>query len=103
MDYHRDAEQSCQPVHDALRFCDEATAAWCIMAITEMRHFLTCLGWKSSDEGRREDGRWCVRAKSCGHTVIAIGETQEEAWSAACSTALNVTAPSLRKLREGRE
>ena len=74
---------------------------WCVMPITEMRHFLTCLGWKAIFDGGR-NGRWSVCAASCGQTVIAIADTQEEAWSAACSTALNVTVPSLRERREAR-
>jgi len=72
------------------------------MPITKMRHFLTCLGWKTFHDGRGKDGRWCVCATSCGHTVIAIADTREDAWSAACSTAIDVTAPSLRERREGR-
>jgi len=71
------------------------------MPITKMRHFLTCLGWKAIYDDRR-DGRWCVCAASCGHTVIAIADTREEAWLAACTTAIDVTAPSLRERREGR-
>ena len=79
------------------------TAVWWIMAIAKMRHFLTCLGWKIFDEGRRGDGRSCLYAKSCGGTIVALGDTREEVWSAICAMALDVTAPSLRKRREGRE
>jgi len=52
---------------------------------------LELLGWKALDEGRQEDGRYCVLAKSCGHFLIAFADTRGEAWSAACSMALRLT------------
>jgi hypothetical protein len=58
------------------------------------------LGWKTFDEGRRGDRRWCLYAKSCGHTIVALGDAREEVWSAVCSMPMNLTAPSLRKRRE---
>jgi len=57
----------------------------------------TCLGWKAIYHGG-QNGRWSVCAASCGQTVVAIADTREEAWSAACSTAFNV----MRERREGR-
>ena|SRR5208282_386558 len=70
------------------------------MAITESQYFLEGLAWRASAEIR--SGRWLVSGRSCGQTVISIADTEEEAWSAACSMALDVTAPSLRERREGR-
>lgn len=58
----------------------------------QSRHWLRCLGWKTQDDGEQlEDGRWCVCARSCGHTVVALGDGQREVWSAACSMALRIT------------
>ena len=61
------------------------------MAITESQYFLECLAWRASAEIR--SGRWLVSGRSCGQTVISIADTEEEAWSAACSMA-HVTAPA---------
>jgi hypothetical protein len=56
------------------------------------RHKLECLGWRTwGEEFPLESGRWLLCAFSCGHTIIAIGDSRREIWSAACSTALNVT------------
>ena len=56
---------------------------------------LECLGWRTVSEGRQKD-RWFIRATSCGHTIIAIADTQSEAWSAMFSMALKLTAGELR-------
>ena len=59
---------------------------------SESRHWLQRLGWKTQDDGQQlDDGRWCVFARSCRHTVVALDDGQTEAWSAACSMALKVT------------
>ena len=50
------------------------------------------LGWKLLDEGRDEYGRYCVLAESCGHFIITFADTRTEAWRAACSMAMKVTA-----------
>jgi hypothetical protein len=69
--------------------------------ISKDKNFLDCLGWRLVyDDGR--EGRWCVCAVAGRHTVLGIADTQEEAWAAASSMALHVTAPSLRERREGR-
>jgi hypothetical protein len=69
--------------------------------ISKDKNFLDCLGWRLVyDDGR--EGRWCVCAVAGRHTVLGIADTQEEAWAAASSMALHVTAPSLRERGEGR-
>ena len=73
---------------------------WRTGMIAKDKHFLSCLGWHTSAGVRT--GRWCVLAWSCGQTVISTADTEEDAWAAACSMALDVTAPSLRDRREGR-
>ncbi len=63
-----------------------------IRTISQSRHWLCCLGWKTREDGRQlRDGRWCVVARSCGHTLLALADAQEEAWSVACSLALKAT------------
>lgn len=59
---------------------------------------LESLGWKALDEGRQEDGRYCLLAESCGHFIIAFADTRSEAWAAACSTALRLTGEGLLHL-----
>ena len=54
------------------------------------------LGYRVLDEGRQEDGRYCVLAKSCGHFVIAFADSRKEAWAAVCGMALNLTCGGLR-------
>lgn len=62
------------------------------MLIAEMRSRLSCLGWKTLDDGQqRGDGTWCVFAQSCGHTVVALARNRQEGWLAASSMALEVT------------
>ena len=57
---------------------------------------LESLGWHSIDEGRQEDGRYCLLAMSCGHFVIAFADSRNDAWSAACSLAMKLTREDLR-------
>ena len=52
---------------------------------------LELLGWKTLDEGRQEDGRYCVLAKSCGHFIVAFADTRREAWVAASKMAMKLT------------
>ena len=59
---------------------------------------LELLGWRVLDEGRQEDGRYCLLAKSCGHFLIALADTRNQAWSAACSKALRLTWEGLLRL-----
>ena len=59
---------------------------------------LELLGWKALDEGRQEDGRYCLLAKSCGHFIISFADTRNEAWLAACSLAMKLTLDGLRCL-----
>jgi len=56
---------------------------------------LECLGWRTVSEGRRKD-RWFIHATSCGHSIIALAETQSEAWSAMFSMALKLTRGGMR-------
>jgi hypothetical protein len=53
---------------------------------------LAHLGWKLLDEGRQEDGRWCVLAESCGEFIIAFADSHLEAWLALFSMAMKLTA-----------
>ncbi len=63
-----------------------------IKTACESRYALRCLGWKTCDNGRQlASGRWCVYAQSCGHTVVALADSCQEAWSAAWSMALRCT------------
>lgn len=58
----------------------------------ESRHRLSCLGWKTLDNGQQvANGQWCVFAQSCGHTVVALADNRHEAWSAVWSMALKAT------------
>ena len=59
---------------------------------------LELLGWKALDEGRQEDGRYCVLAETCGHFLIAFAATRNEAWAAACSMAMKLTREGLLRL-----
>ena len=63
------------------------------MLTTEMlRHQLRCLGWKPlGDAQQAEDGSWWLIARSCGHKIVALADTEHEVWLAACSTAMNLT------------
>jgi hypothetical protein len=65
------------------------------MLITEMRHRLQYLGWRTLGRGQQIDGRWWVFAGSCGHTIIAIADTPHEVWSAACAMAMKLTRNGL--------
>ena len=56
---------------------------------------LESLGWRTLDEGRQEDGRYCVLAKSCGHFIIGFADMRSEAYSAVCSMALKLTLGGL--------
>jgi hypothetical protein len=62
------------------------------MLIAEMRNRLSCLGWKTFDNGRQlANGRWWLFAQSCRHTIVALADSRQEAWSAACAMALKLT------------
>ena len=65
------------------------------MTTDQLHHRLECVGWRAIEEGRQEDGRYCVLAKSCEHYIVAFADTRCAAWSAACSLAMKLT-------REGR-
>ena len=52
---------------------------------------LELLGWRVLDEGRQEDGRWCILAKSCGHFIIAFADTRNVTWMALISMAMKLT------------
>jgi len=56
---------------------------------------LECLGWRVLYEGRQEDGRWCVLAKSCGHFIISFADARSEAWAALFSMAMKLTEESI--------
>jgi len=59
---------------------------------------LEYLGWKALDEGRQEDGRYCLLAESCGHFAIAFADTRDEAWAAACRMVMKLTQEGLLRL-----
>ena len=62
------------------------------MTTDVFRHRLCSLGWKILDDARRaEDGSWWLIARSCGHNVVALADTEHEVWLAACSTAMKLT------------
>ena len=57
---------------------------------TETRRLeLVC--WHVLDEGRLEDGRWCVLAKSCEHFIISFADTRSEAWMVFVSMVMKLT------------
>ncbi len=55
---------------------------------------LECLGWRTVSEGRQKNC-WFIHATSCRHSIIAIADTQFEAWSAMFSMAMKLTAGDL--------
>jgi hypothetical protein len=63
------------------------------MPTTELlRQRLRGLGWKPlSDAQQAEDGSWSLIARSCGHTIVALADTRQEVWSAACLMAMRLT------------
>ena len=63
------------------------------MLTTEiMRQRLRALGWRLLDDAQQaQDGSWWLIARSCGHTIVALADTQHETWSLACSTAMKLT------------
>jgi len=68
------------------------------MTTDQLHHRLECLGWRVINEGRQEDDRYYVLAKSCQHYVIALADTRCAAWSAACSLAMKLTREGLLRL-----
>jgi len=68
------------------------------MATDQIHHRLKLLGWKPLGEGRLNDGRYCVLARSCGHFVVAFAKRRNEAWSAACKMAMTLTHEGLLRL-----
>ena len=50
------------------------------------------LGWVAVDDGTpTTDGRWCVLVmRDPCETILAIADTREEAWSAACAMAVKL-------------
>jgi hypothetical protein len=67
------------------------------MPTTEMlRQRLYWLGWKTLEGAKQaEDGSWYLIARSCGHTVVALADTQHETWAAACAMAMKLTRSGL--------
>ena len=66
------------------------------MTIKGLRRRLEHLGWKTFDEAQPQaGGRWWLSARSCGHTICALGDTRKEVWSAACATALKLNRNGL--------
>ena len=63
------------------------------MPTTDMlRQRLRGLGWKTRDDAEQAlDGSWWLIAESCGHTIVALADTEYEVWSAACLTAMRLT------------
>jgi hypothetical protein len=62
------------------------------MPTTEMmRQRLRDLGWRLLDAQAAPDGSWFLIAQSCGHTIIALANTQHEVWSGACAMAVKLT------------
>ena len=56
---------------------------------------LECLGWRTVSEGRQKD-RWFIVATGCGQSILALADTQHEAWSVMFSMAMKLTAGDLR-------
>jgi hypothetical protein len=52
---------------------------------------LQCLGWKKTVEGQQADTSWYVLAESCGHAILVLADSRQEAWRAVCLMALTVT------------
>jgi len=74
------------------------------MLITEMRHRLECLGWRTFDnEIQLASGRWRLFAYRRGHIMVALADSREEVWSAACSMAMKLTRNGLSDGGETRE
>lgn len=67
------------------------------MTVKVLRHRLECLGWETLDSRRQPDGRWWLLATSCGHAIVALGDSREEIWSAACSMAMKMTREGLAR------
>ena len=69
-----------------------------IMLTTEMlRHRLCSLGWKILDDARQaDDGSWFLIAQSCGHNIVALADTEQEVWLAACAMAMKLTRGAVR-------
>jgi hypothetical protein len=62
------------------------------MTTDMFRHRLCSLGWKILDDARQaEDGSWWLIAQSCGHNLVALADTEQEVWWAACWTAMKLT------------
>jgi hypothetical protein len=62
------------------------------MPTTEMmRQRLRDLGWRLLDAQAAQDGSWFLLAQSCGHTIVALADSQREVWSAACALAMKLT------------
>ncbi len=75
-------------------FSDLHFLSGCHMAHVTPRAFrrrLECLGWRALAGGQRADSRWWQMAASCGHTIVAIANTETQAWAAAWSLALKLT------------
>jgi hypothetical protein len=62
-----------------------------------LRHRLECLGWKTFGAQQAEDGSWFVVARSCGHTLVALANTENEVCSAACSLSLKLTVSDVAR------
>jgi hypothetical protein len=57
-----------------------------------LRQRLYDLGWKALGGAQQvDDGSWQLVAECCGHTIVALAETQYETWSLACSMAMKLT------------
>ena len=64
-----------------------------------LRQRLHNLGWKTDDDGQRaDDGSWWLVATSCGHIIVALADTQNEVWSAACRLAMRLTREDYGRL-----
>jgi hypothetical protein len=59
--------------------------------VTTETQRLECLGWRVLDEGRDEDGRWCILAERCGHFAISFAPARNEAWVAIFSMTVELT------------
>ena len=43
------------------------------------------------------DGSWWLIAQSCGHTLIALADTRQTVWLAACVMAMRLTREGYRR------
>ncbi len=61
------------------------------MTTRQFHHDLELIGWRTLGEGRLNDGRYRVIARSCGHFIVAYADRRMAAFSAARDMAMKLT------------